>query len=144
MSRPAATVPAVASPRAMRVRAVVGALACLGLGLGLQLLDRSSVVDLLGSVLYVMLVGLLALLMRPSLRAVTVAAIALAFATLVELLQLTAIHAAVVEAVPMAGLVLGNAFDPMDLLAYLVGAVVLVPIVAVIRRPGNAAGARDA
>ncbi|MGW4929459.1 DUF2809 domain-containing protein [Agromyces sp. NPDC004153] len=143
MSRPTATALAVASPRAVRVRALVGAVACLGLGIGLQLLDRSVAIDLLGSVLYVLLAGLLVLLVRPSLRAVPVAAIALAFATLVELLQLTAIHATVVEAVPMAGLVLGNAFDPMDLLAYLVGAVLVVPLVGLIRRPGNAAVARD-
>lgn len=125
------------------MRAVVAAVACLGLGLALQLLEQSVAIDLLGSVLYVLLVGLLVLVVRPSLRAVTAAAIALAFATLVEFLQLTAIHATIVEAVPMAGLVLGNAFDPMDLLAYLVGAVLLVPIVAVIRRQGNPAGARD-
>ena len=137
MTRPAPTAPAVASPRAVRVRALIGAVACLGLGIGLQLLDRSVAIDLLGSVLYVLVAGLLVLLVRPSLRAVTVAAIALAFATLVELLQLTAIHATIVDAVPSARLVLGSAFDPMDLVAYLVGAVLLLPIVAVIRRPGN-------
>ena len=38
---------------------------------------------------------------------------------------------------PLARLVFGSAFDPMDLVAYLVGAVLLVPIVAVIRRPGS-------
>jgi hypothetical protein len=93
------------------------------------------VIDLLGSVLYVLLVGLVVLLVRPSLRAVTVAVIALGFATVVEFLQLTTIHATIVDAVPAAGLVLGNAFDPMDLLAYFVGAVLLLPLAGLIRRP---------
>ena len=62
MTRPAPTAPAVASPRAVRVRALIGAVACLGLGIGLQLLDRSVAIDLLGSVLYVLLAGLLVLL----------------------------------------------------------------------------------
>ena len=134
LARPAAS--AIASPRAVRVRAVIGAIACVALGLGLQLLDRSLVIDLVGSMLYVLLVGMLVLLIRPSLAAPAVAAIAFAVAALVELLQLTGIPAAIVDAVPLARLVFGSAFDPMDLVAYLVGAVLLVPIVAVIRRPG--------
>ena len=108
-----------------------------------MLLERSVAIDLLGSVLYVLLVGLLVLVVRPSLRAVTVAAIALAFATLVEFLQLTAIHATIVDAVPSARLVLGSAFDPMDLVAYLVGAVLLLPIVAALRRPTNTPARRE-
>ena len=143
MSRAGPTAPPVAPPRAVRLRAIVAAVACLSLGLALQLLERSVAIDLLGSVLYVLLVGLLVLVVRPSLRAVTVAAIALAFATLVEFLQLTAIHATIVDAVPSARLVLGSVFDPMDLVAYLVGAMLLVPIVAAIRRTGNAAVGRD-
>jgi uncharacterized protein DUF2809 len=135
LARPAAS--AIASPRAVRVRAVIGAIACVALGLGLQLLDRSLVIDLVGSMLYVLLVGMLVLLIRPSLAAPAVAAIAFAVAALVELLQLTGIPAAIVDAVPLARLVFGSAFDPMDLVAYLVGAVLLVPIVAVIRRPGS-------
>ena len=136
-SRPAAPASAVASSRAVRVRAVIGAVTCLALGLGLQLLDRSLVIDLLGSVLYVIFAGLLVLLIRPSLTGPAVALIAVAFATVIELLQLTGIPAAIVDAVPLARLVFGSAFDPMDLVAYLVGAVLLVPIVAVIRRLGS-------
>ncbi|MFE6254324.1 DUF2809 domain-containing protein [Agromyces sp. NPDC057865] len=137
-SRPAAPASAIASSRAVRVRAVIGAVACLALGLGLQLLDRSLVIDLLGSALYVVFAGLLALLIRPSLTGPAVALIAVAFATVIELLQLTGIPAAIVDVVPLARLVFGSSFDPMDLVAYLVGAVLLVPIVAVIRRRGSA------
>ena len=118
----------------MRLLAVVGVLACLALGLGLQLLERSSVIDLLGSVLYVMLVGLLVLLVRPSLAGLVIAAIALGIATVVELLQLTPVSAAVVGAFPPARLVLGSAFDPLDLVAYVGGALLLIPLVGVIAR----------
>lgn len=127
--------PPLAPLRRIRLLAIVGGLACLALGLGLQLLDRSGVIDLIGSVLYVVLVGLLVLLVRPPLPGVVIAAIALGFATVVELLQLTPIHAAVVGAVPPARLVLGSAFDPLDLVAYLVGALLLLPLLRVITRP---------
>lgn len=130
--------------RRVRLLAVVGALACLASGLGLQLLDRSSVLDLLGSVLYVMLVGFLVLVVRPSMPGIVVAAIALGVATAVELLQLTPIPAVVGAAFPPARLVLGNAFDPLDLVAYVVGALLLLPIVAVIRRVRNAPVGHDA
>lgn len=118
----------------IRLLAVVGALACLALGLGLQLLHRSSLIDLLGSVLYVMLAGLLVLLVRPSLPALVIAAIALGIATAIELLQLTPIPAVIVESFPPARLVLGSAFDPLDLVAYLAGALLLIPLVRVIAR----------
>ena len=118
--------------RRIRLLAVVAALLCLALGLGLQLLDRSSVIDLLGSVLYVMLVGLLVVLVRPSLPALVIAAIALGISTMVELLQLTPIPAVIVESFPPARLVLGSAFDPLDLVAYLAGALLLIPLLRVI------------
>lgn len=126
--------PALASLRRIRLFAVVAVLACLALGLGLQLLDRSPVIDLLGSVLYVMLVGLLVLLVRPSLPGLVIVAIALGIATVVELLQLTPISAAVVGAVPSARLVLGSSFDPLDLVAYVAGALLLIPLVRVTSR----------
>jgi Protein of unknown function (DUF2809) len=126
--------PPLAPLRRIRLLAVVGVLACLALGLGLQLLDRSPVIDLLGSVLYVMLVGLLVLLVRPSLSGLRIAAIALGIATVVELLQLTPIPTVIVESFPPARLVLGSAFDPLDLVAYLAGALLLIPLVRVVTR----------
>jgi len=124
----------LAPPGRIRLLTVVGALACLALGLGLQLLDRSSVSDLLGSVLYVMLIGLLVLLVRPSLPNLVIAAIALGIATVVELLQLTPVSSEVVGAFPPARLVLGSSFDPLDLVAYLAGALLLIPLLRVIAR----------
>ena len=44
MPSPGPAAPAVASPRTVRTRGSMGAVACLAVGVGLQLLDRSLVV----------------------------------------------------------------------------------------------------
>ena len=126
--------PAIAPARRIRLRAVVAAVGCVALGLGLQPLDRSPLVDVVGSMLYVVLFGLVILLAWPALPAVAVASVALAIAVGVELLQLTPIPAAVVDAVPAARLLFGSAFDPWDLAAYLGGAVALFVLLRVITR----------
>lgn len=95
------------------------------LGLGLQLLERSPVVDVAGSVLYVCAVGLLLGAGWPALSSAAVAALAFAVAVAVELLQLTAVPQAIVAAFPPSRLLLGSSFDPVDLLAYAGGAVLL-------------------
>lgn len=120
--------------RNVRVLSALAALACLALGLGLQLLDRSPLLDGIGSVLYVVLVGLLVLLVRPTLPAVAVALVALAIATAIELLQLTGIPDSIGTVVPLARLVFGSAFDPVDLVAYAGGAVLLFLLLRVIAR----------
>ena len=91
------------------------------LGLALQLLDRRPLIDVLGSMLYVVFFGLLIVLAWPRSRRSPSPSIALAIAVGVELLQLTPIPAAVVDAVPASRLLFGSAFDPMDLAAYLGG-----------------------
>ena len=131
--------PVTAPARRIRLRALVAAAGCIALGLALQLLDRSPLVDVLGSMLYVVLFGLVILLAWPALAwpalpAVAVASVALAIAVGVELLQLTPIPAAVVDAVPAARLLFGSAFDPWDLAAYLGGAVALFVLLRVITR----------
>jgi hypothetical protein len=98
---------------------------CLVLGLGLQLLDRSLVVDVVGSMLYVCAVGLLIGVVLPALSSAAVAALAFAFAVTVELLQLTPVSQAIVAAFPPSRLLFGSSFDPIDLLAYAGGAVLL-------------------
>ncbi|MBT2516900.1 DUF2809 domain-containing protein [Streptomyces sp. ISL-90] len=126
--------PLTASPRNVRVLGALGAVACIALGLGLQLLDRSPILDVLGSILYVVLVGLLVLVVRPTLPAVVVASVALAISTAIELLQLTGIPDSIGAAVPAARLVFGSAFDPIDLVAYAGGAVLLFVLLRVIAR----------
>ena len=89
------------------------------------MLDRSFAVDALGSVLYVVLIGLILILIRPTARSPVIAAIAFAIAASVESLQLTGIPDAIAQFVPLARLVFGSAFDPIDLVAYAIGAVVV-------------------
>ena len=122
----------------VRVLSVVVLAGCLALGLGLQLLERSLVVDVVGSVLYVCAVGLPLVALWPELPGAAVALTAFAFAVAVELLQLTAVPQAVVAAFPPSRLLFGSSFDPIDLVAYAGGAVLLfgarVAIVRVARR----------
>jgi hypothetical protein len=134
----------LAPARRIRSRSGIAALACLALGLGLQLVDRSPIVDALGSVLYVVFLGLLILLLWPGLPGLVLASVAYGVATTVELLQLSGMPRAIVDAVPPARLVFGSAFDPLDLVAYAVGAVALVVLHRLITRRSAAASAQSA
>ena len=128
---PATSTTSTARPR---LRFAAAAVACVALGLALQVLDRSTLVDAVGSVLYVCLIGLLIGVIRPTASSVVLATAAFAIATVVELLQLTPWSQAAVGAFPPLGLVLGNAFDPFDLAAYAVGAMLLLGALVVLRR----------
>jgi hypothetical protein len=123
-----------AALRNVRVLGALAAVACIAAGLGMQLLDRSPLLDGIGSVLYVVLVGLVVLIIRPTLPAVTVALVAFAIATAIELFQLTGIPDSIGTVVPLARLVFGSAFDPIDLVAYAGGAVLLFLLLHVIAR----------
>jgi hypothetical protein len=127
-----------ASLNRARSLGAVAAVVSLALGLGLQLLDRSPLIDVLGSMLYVVFFGLLLLVAWPALRTIVIASVALAGATLLELMQLTAIPDVIVGALPPARLVFGSAFDPLDLVAYVGGALLLVLLLLAIRRPVRA------
>ena len=117
----------------LRVLAVVAASGCLVLGLALQLLDRTPLIDVLGSMLYVVFFGLLIVLVAATLgdhrgrhrtgarRGDRVAAA-------------HPVPAAIVDAVPVSRLLFGGAFDAMDLVAYLGGAVLLWALLVVLRR----------
>lgn len=54
----------------VRVLGAVAAVVSLALGLGLQLLDRSPLIDVLGSMFYVVFFGLLLLVAWPALRTI--------------------------------------------------------------------------
>ena len=111
--------------RRIRITGAAAAAVCLAIGIATQLLAWSPAVDALASVLYVALVGALVMVVAPALPGLAVAAIAFGFTTAIELLQLTGIPRAIVDVFPAAHLLLGNAFDPFDLVAYAVGAVVV-------------------
>ena len=115
----------VAERRRLRVLSLVAASGCLVLGLVLQMLERSPLVDVAGSVLYVGFAGMVLAAVWPALSSAAVASVAFAFAAAVELLQLTRLPQAVVVAFPPARLVFGSSFDPIDLVAYAGGAVLL-------------------
>lgn len=122
----------------MRLILAATAAVVLLAGLCLQLLDRTVAVDLAGSALYAMLVGLLVAIAWPRLAGWIVALAAFAISAAVELLQLTGIPAAIVSAVPPLRLVFGSSFDPLDLVGYAIGAVALFFVhAAVVRAAGR-------
>ena len=116
----------IAERRRLRVLGLVAASGCLVLGVLLQLFERSPVVDVAGSVLYVGFAGMLLTAAWPALSSSAVAAVAFAFAAAVELLQLTRLPQGVVAAFPPARLLFGSSFDPIDLVAYAGGAVLVL------------------
>ncbi|WP_394553680.1 DUF2809 domain-containing protein [Agromyces sp. MMS24-JH15] len=124
--------------RRARLVALAEAIGCLALGLVLQVLDRTPVIDVLGSILYAALVGCLALLVAPRLRPWAVAVIAFGVSATIELFQLTGLPAIVVAAVPPARLVLGSSFDAWDLVAYLGGATLAWGLAAASQRGARA------
>jgi len=132
MPRP--TIPA----RRIRLRALAVAGACVVLGLLAQL-ARTPLLDVVGSVLYVVLIGMIVVIAVPRAPAPAVAAIAFAVAAGVELLQLTELPGLVAEVFPGARLALGNAFDPVDLAAYAGAAVLLAVLHPVLVRTGSPA-----
>ena len=111
-----------AGSQRVRVRSGLAAAVSLALGLGLQLLDRTPLIDVLGSVVYIVFIACLLRAIWPRLGAVGTAATAFGFATAVELLQLTELPQGVVDVFPPSRLLLGSAFDPIDLFAYAGGA----------------------
>ena len=104
----------------------------LALGLGLQLLDRTPLIDVLGSIVYIVFIACLLRAVWPALGAVGSAATAFGFATALELLQLTELPQLVVDAFPPSRLLLGSAFDPIDVFAYAGGAVLAIVVQTVL------------
>ncbi|MFF2370674.1 DUF2809 domain-containing protein [Agromyces sp. NPDC058110] len=133
----------------LRVRMMLTATAAVVLlaGLALQLLDRTIAVDLVGSALYACLVGLVVAIAWPRLPSWVLAAVAFDASAAIELLQLTGIPSRFVDAVPPLRLVFGSSFDPLDLVGYAIGAVLLVVVLAaarrIVRRPTGSAGPAD-
>ena len=112
--------------RRLRLLSGVAAAGCLVLGLAAQALDRSPLVDVVGSALYVCCIGLLICVAWPRLSSIVIASLAFGFAVSVELIQLTGLPSAIATVFPPARLLLGSAFDPLDLIAYVGGALLLL------------------
>jgi hypothetical protein len=90
--------------------------------------------DLLGSMLYTVLLALLLALVAPRLPAVATAAAATVASVAVELLQLSGLPATVSQAFPPAAWVLGSTFAATDLLGYLAGGVSGLVLLRLLRR----------
>ncbi|GAA1825751.1 DUF2809 domain-containing protein [Agromyces salentinus] len=128
----------------MRARCAIAAVIVLLAGLGLQLLDRTVAIDLAGSALYACLVGLLVAIVRPGLSSAVIAVTGFAVSAAVELLQLTGLPGLLVDAVPPLRLVFGSSFDPLDLVGYAIGALLLFALHAAARRSSIAPRAASA
>ncbi|SFR69397.1 Protein of unknown function [Agromyces sp. CF514] len=126
----------------MRLILAAAAAVVLLAGLALQLLDRTVAVDLAGSALYACLVGLVIAIAWPRLPSWIVAVAGFGVSAAVELLQLTGIPAHIVDAVAPLRLVFGSSFDPLDLVGYAIGAVLLLAVHAAARRLGQGASPR--
>lgn len=104
-----------------RVVATAGAAATIGCGLAVHgLLPDTAASDIAGDALYALLIYLLVVAVAPRARDVVPFAVSIAWCTAVELLQLTGLPERAGAAFPPAMLVLGTAFDPRDLLVYVV------------------------
>lgn len=110
------------------VLAVVG-----GVGLGVQVLRPRPGTDQLGTVAYVVALGLLVVLVAPKLCPWLVAAIAAAVAIGIEAAQLTGVPAAIGRAVPPLRYLLGSSFSATDVAWSLVGGVATWGTVRVLR-----------
>ncbi|ANJ25771.1 DUF2809 domain-containing protein [Agromyces aureus] len=118
----------------MRLILAATAAVVLLAGLVLQLLDRTVAIDLAGSALYACLVGLVIAIAWPRLPSWAIALAGFGVSAAVELLQLSGIPSRLVEALPPLRLVFGSSFDPLDLVGYAIGAVLLLGLHAGARR----------
>ena len=117
-----------------RMRLLAGAAALVTIAAGVLSRSLPVVGNALGGIAYTLLLALLVVLVWPTVRPWIAAAVATAASFAVELLQLTAIPARLVDAVPPLRWVLGSTFGWEDLLWYSAGGVVAVGAVALIRR----------
>jgi uncharacterized protein DUF2809 len=95
----------------------------VGIGLLLQLVRGSAIIDQAGNVLYAAAVYLVIRLAAPGTRPVVAFAVATGICVAVEAFQLTLVPAHFAEVFPLSRLVFGSTFAWPDLIGYGVGAV---------------------
>ncbi len=105
-------------------------------GLAVHASDAVPFSDKLGDLLYAALMTFGVWFLAPRISSVLLAAVAGAWCLGVELLQLTGLPDAAADAVPLSRLVLGSGFDPLDLVAYVVGVVLALTVRQVAMRSG--------
>jgi len=120
--------------RRRRTPLAIAAAAILAAGLATHYLLSGFLADALADGLYTALIAVVILLIGPRLRPWVAASAALALSAAVELLQLTALPAALAETVPFSRLILGTTFAPLDLVFYAVAALIVGVLDAAARR----------
>lgn len=101
---------------------VVGAVT-IAVGLTTHVVGSGPLADFAGDALYAVMVYLVIACVFPRARVLAVGLSALAVCALIEVFQLTGLPAVWAESFWPVRLVLGAGFDPIDLIAYAVGAV---------------------
>lgn len=110
------------SVRARRVWLLGAAAAVIAAGLTTHLVGSGPVAGLLGDALYAVMLYLVLAFLLPRSRALVIGACALALCAVVELFQLTGLPSLWANTFWPVRLVLGAGFDPLDLIAYALGA----------------------
>lgn len=106
------------------------------------LLPGTTATDIAGDALYAVAVYVALVLVAPRMRRIIVATLAALWCVAVELLQLTAVPGALAAVFPPAPLVLGTAFDPRDLVVYLVAIAVAALVDIAVSAAARAASER--
>jgi len=120
--------------RRRRTPLILTAAAIFAVGLATHYLLTGFFADALADALYTALIAVVILLIAPRLRPWIGAAAAFLLSAAVELLQLTALPAALAETVPLSRLILGTTFAPLDLMFYAVAALIVGALDAAILR----------
>ena len=122
------------APRTVRIAAALAGAGALALAFGIRALADGPLEQHSGTALYASLIYALVVFVRPRIRPVLAAAMATGFCWAVEVAQLTGIPAALSAKSIVARLVLGVAFDPIDLLWYPVGVLLFMALHMLVRR----------
>lgn len=114
------------APSTIRLVAAIAGAAALALAFGIRAVADGPLEQHSGTALYASLIYAIVVFLWPRLSPPAAAAAATGFCWAVELAQLTGIPAALSAKSIVARLVLGVAFDPIDLIWYPVGALVFM------------------
>lgn len=106
----------------------------IGVGLTIHTFMAGAVGDFLADAAYAVLIYLLVAAIAPRLGSVAVFVISTLFCFAIELAQLSDIPLKLAEAIPAAALVFGTTFVGKDLIAYLLGGLVVAAIDVAVRR----------
>ncbi|HZM79566.1 MAG TPA: DUF2809 domain-containing protein [Candidatus Limnocylindrales bacterium] len=112
--------------RTVRITAALAGAGALALAFGIRAVADGPLAQHSGTALYASLIYALVVFVRPRIRPVVAAAVATGFCWAVEVAQLTGIPAMLSAKSIAARLVLGVAFDPIDLFWYPVGALLVM------------------